>query len=217
LQSDLAKQSSSLNNYFSLFSTNYHKSQEKRIKSIEALWLNLLEFKKIIPSEGSFVYNILGEKEIEDYWTRETNNEFYIAGQKSLLSINEADHWKTYYLYAELIDKERPFIGEKIWHFYELYLMFHGRIAVLLLHGRKDRKYKHWHHDDYLKQILETFLSKEEVLHIYNFKINSLKITSAFLEQKLLQEINKSLSGETLTETAIEQINRFDILFKLPT
>jgi len=215
LQSELNRNNNTLTSLISLYSTNYHQAQDRRIKAIETLWNNLLEFNNVIPNEGHLIFNIFGDKEIEDYWTRQTDNELYLAGLNALLNINENEHWKKFYSFRNIIEKERPFLGEKIWYLYELFNSFTSRIAHLLLRGRNDRKYKHWHHDSFIKQIFDSYLSKQEVDYIYSAKINSLRLTLAFLENKLLQEINKTLSGETLSETAIERIKQFEKVLKV--
>ena len=215
LQSELSKNNSTLTSLISLYSTNYHQAQDRRIKAIETLWTKLLEFNKVIPNEGHMIFNVLGEKEIEDYWTRQTDNKLYLAGLNALLNINENEHWKKHYSFRNLIENERPFLGENIWYLYELFNTFSSRIAHLLLSGRKEKKYKHWHHDGFIHQLLESYLNKQEVDYIYSIKVNSLRITIAFLENKLLQEINKTLSGETLSETAIDRIKQFEKILKI--
>ena len=74
--------------------------------------------------------------------------------------------------------------------------------------------FEHWHKDSLIKNLFESTLSADEIKYIYSLKLRSLKITSAFLENKLLNEINKILSGETLSESALDRIKKFDkVLF----
>ena len=210
LQGELTKNNNSLNSLITLYAANYHQAQDRRIKAIEILWINLLQFKGFIPGSGHMVYNIFLEKEIEGYWTSENENKNFLAARNSFLEVNESEHIHKYYEFINLIEKERPFIGERIWLYYDIYKTFLGRIGILLIHGAKNRQFEHWHNDGLIKDLFENTLAKEEVKYIYSIKLSSLKITMAFLENKLLSEVNKTLSGETLSESALERIKKFD-------
>lgn len=214
LQAELAKNNNSLNNLVTLSASNYHQAQDRRIKAIEVLWTNLLAYREVIPSQGQMIYNVFTEEEIENYWTSE--NPFVIAGRRELLKIDQNEWLKRFHNIEATIEKERPFIGEQIWAKYRLYKVFKGRIAMLILMGIPKKQFHHWQKDSHLKEILESGLTKEEVQEIYAVRITSLNITSAFLENKLLGEINMTLSGEALSDTAFERIKKFEKLVVSP-
>lgn len=214
IQSELNKNNAAFSSILSLSGTNHNQAQERRIKAIETLWQNLLEYKYIIPPEGNFIYNILGVEEIENFWVRDTDNKPFNALRDKLANLDVNVHLNKYQPFLGVIKKEHPFIGEKIWDAFYLYQQFIGRIAVLLLIERKKEGFIHWHKDKYMKEILEGYLNKEEVAYLYSAKYESLKITSEFLENKLLIEINKIISGESFSETALERIKRLAPLFE---
>jgi hypothetical protein len=213
IQSELSKNNATFNSILSLSAANYHQAQERRIKAIEILWQNLLEYKNIIPPEGQFIYNILGENEIENFWIRETDNKHFNALRDKLAGLDVNTHINRYLLVLASIKSERAFIGEKIWDAYFVYQQFIGRIAVLLLIEKKKEGFIHWNKDDLMNEILESYLSKNEIEYLYSSTYNSLKVTSEFLENKLLIEINKVLSGESFSETALERIKRLTPIF----
>lgn len=162
LQSQLTKNNNSLSHLISLYGTSYHQAQERRIKAIEVLWINLLQFKGTIPSTGHLIYNILSDDEIEAYWKKETNNKNFLAGQNILLNINEIERSNKILALITEIEKERPFIGENIWLYYDIYKTFIGRIGFLLINGTEKRYFKHWHKDSLINSLFDKTLTPEE-------------------------------------------------------
>jgi hypothetical protein len=210
LQSELARNNNTLNSLITLFGSNYQQAQERRIKAIDVLWSGLNELKKILPDIGFIIYNVLTDEEISEYFNR-------IAKQQTIetntfIRANEDDNFSQVISKSEVLNLERPFLGETIWFQFELYKTFVTRISYKLIASVKNRQFEHWHKDSFLKQLLQNSLSQEEFSYIYSQKVSSLKITMAFLENKLLAEINKTLSGETFTETVLERFKKIEEL-----
>jgi len=212
LQSELSKSNNLLNHLLSGYGSNYQQAQNRRIKAIEVLWNNLLLFKNIIPSIGHLIYNILTEEEIIDYVRREKERNPY--GSLSLIRANEDENFKKCLAFTEIIEIEKPFISEQTWFFYQLYKIFVSRISYFLIEDAKKQSFKHWHNDKVIRDLLERSLGKEEFNYLYSQKMRSLEITLAFLENKLLQEINKTLTGDDFTTGAVERFKKFEQIIK---
>jgi hypothetical protein len=211
LQSELDKNNSTLNSLITLTASNYHQAQQRRIQAIEVLWKNLLLYKEIIPIGGYTVYGILTDKELETYFTRQTDNGYFLHDRNSITNLLEPSYLPEYFNRTAIIDTERPFIGEKIWSNYKILQGFIGRIVFLLKVAAEKKKTDHWHNDEGLKQILGSYLSVEEMKYVYSRRVSSLQITIELLEGKLLTETNKVLSGETFSENALERVKKFEI------
>jgi hypothetical protein len=179
IQSDLARSNNTVNSLLSLFGSNYQESQQRRILAIENLWTNLLKFNNIVPIIGHAVYNVLTEEEVENYIAHLKHTQ--IIDDNTLIG-NDADaNYRKSLRYTEEIDKQRPFLDEKIWFYYNLYATFVGRISYSLIEQAKRQAFRHWHKDTVTKNLLQKSLMKEELEYIYSNKTNSLKITLAFL------------------------------------
>lgn len=211
LQSDLDKSNDTLNSLINTTASNYHQAQQRRIHAIEIIWTSLLSYKEIIPSGGYTIYGILTDKELESYFTRESDNEYFLHGRNSIAKLTQPSYYAEYFNKTVTIEKERPFIGETIWISYKILEGFIGRIAYLLKIAVEKQSISHWHNDQGMKQILGSYLSAEEMKYVYSKRINSLEITVELLEGKLLTEINKVLSGETFSENALQRVKRFEI------
>jgi hypothetical protein len=210
LQGEIAKNNSTLNSVLALYGSNHHQAQDRRILAIEVLWKNLIEYKNIVPDVTHLLFNYLTEKEIEDFWIRETDNSLHHAHKKQLMSLDFDARISNSFDFIKLIELERPFIGERIWFHFDIYKIFLGRITYLMQVGTQDKKFEHWQKDKHLKQLLSDTLSSKEVDYIYSLEVNSLKSTSILLEGKLIQEIDKTLSGEAFSETVLDRVKKFE-------
>lgn len=211
LKHSFNKQNDLLNTLMVSYNSNYNQAQGKRIKSIEILWENLLGYKGIIPSDCAFVFNILTEDEIEAFWERETDNLVFIEIRNGLIKLDKNENLN-YLGKSKAILKERPFLGEEIWLYYEIYKVFLGRISYLLFKGIENMKFEHWHNDASLRGLFSDNFSKEEFNYIYSHKLRSLDVTINFLEAKLLDEINSTLSGDKASESVLTRIRKFESL-----
>jgi len=215
LQGEISKNNGTLNSLITLYGTSHHQAQDRRIKAIEVLWANLMPYRDILPDAAILIYNVLTEKEVDDFWNRKTDNSLHNSHIANLQTFDFDKHIGKYLASLKIVDKEQPFIGEKIWLYFDIYRIFLGRIAVLIQFGTEKRKFDHWHRDAYLKQLFEQTLSKEEVEYIYSLKMNSLKSTMALLENRLIQEIDRTLSGERFSETALDRVRKFESYFPI--
>lgn len=210
LQGEISKSNGTLTSLITLYGASHHQAQDRRIKAIEIIWAALMPFRDIIPAAANRIYNALTEEEIEDFWNRRTDNFMYNVHATFLQEFDFTNHFSEHLDSIAAVDSERPFVGEKIWLYFDLYRIFLSRIAVLSKLGTEKKKFEHWHKDLHLKQLFEQTLSKEEVEYIYSLKINSLKNTMALLENRLIQEIDKTLSGERFSETALDRVKKFE-------
>lgn len=206
IQSELMRHNTSLNTITNLQGSNYQQAQNKRIEAITVLWDKILGYQDVVPPMGSFIYNVLSKKEIEDLWDDSKQNSDFIPNRDLLKRVHRDTHLTEHINYLKEVEKMRPFLGEEIWSLFALYRTFLGRISVLLLDSVKSKKLFHWHEDGLLKQLFKEKLTKEEYDFIYNLKIHSLDITTKLIENKLLFEINKNLSGEILSQSALERL-----------
>lgn len=212
LQGEIQKNNNAISSLLSMYGTTHQQAQERRIRAIETLWTNLSKFKKIIPSSVTgFIYSVLNDEEIKDLWTRATDDPGYNDMRSSLKYFDFTSQMKNYTEIVDIIEGERPFIGEKIWQQFEVYKMFLGRIFYLVQDGTRKSALKHWHNDEPLKDFFKRTLSDKEFEYIYSTHINSYTIASALLERKLLREIDRNLSGENFSESALEQAKKLEL------
>jgi hypothetical protein len=213
LQSEFTRSNNTLNSLLTLYGSHSQQAQTRRIQAIESLWTNLLKFREIIPSIGHVLYNILTEEEVKNYVEHLRKRQ--AIEENTLIRINETENFNKCLAYGDNIDLERPFLSDKAWFYFELYKGFVSRLSYFLIEQAKKEAFKHWHNDQALKNIMEKSLTKDEFHYFYSHKVNSLKIALSFLENKILQETNKTLLGETFSQNALEISIKYESLIKL--
>lgn len=210
LQGDIDKSTNTITQLLSIHGTSYGQAQERRIKAIEILWAKLIEFEEVVPPPFHVIFNVLTEEEMKNFWTLKTDNALYNTYRLGLQNHDFNQKITDYRKTLDAVKLERPFLGEHIWNFAELYIVFIGRIAYAGQEGTKRKTYVHWHHDSILKDLFKKTLEESEYEYVYSNKMESLKRTETLLENKLIAEIDKVLSGTHTTESALDRLKKFE-------
>jgi len=200
--------SSERETFSSNFSNTANVSQEKRIESIGEFWITILELKECLSNTGQLMISILTENEMKNFF----HNNIY-----KYKFIEEVNDPKLHTRFSELLrkaEKERPFIGEKIWLDYTLFLGFIGRSIYIFEQSIKKGELIFWLDDKYPEEILFKYLEKSELDLIKSNKSSSFKYTLEILEQKILKEIDNTLSGKRSSVDSIKLARKLTDLNK---
>lgn len=215
LQGDIDKNNNAISELVSMYGDSYGQAQDRRIKAIEILWAKLMELENLIPPPIHAIFNVLTEEEVKNFWTESTDNIFYTRFRTLLREFDFHHHFAVYSKTFDQIKMERPFLGERIWTIAEVLVVFTARIAHFAQEGTEKQMFKHWHHDQMLQDLFRKTLKESEYEYIYSKEGESLKLTQALLENKLIEEIEKVLSGTHTTESALDRLKTFETALKL--
>jgi hypothetical protein len=194
----IESKSSERETFLSNFSNTANVSQEKRIESIGEFWSTVLELKDCLSSTGQLMYSIMTKEEMKDFF----GNNIY-----QNVFMGEVNDPNLHSRFSELLRKaeiERPFIGEKIWFNYTLLLGFVGRTIYLFEQSVKKRELIFWLDDKYPEEVLFKYLRKSELDLIKSNRSSSFKYTLEILEQRILKEIDLTLSGKRTSVDSIK-------------
>src|SRR5690606_6036682 len=122
-----------------------------------------------------------------------------------LEKLKESNIFNEYDEIEKNIERIRPFLSEEIWINFLYLKTFNARIVYVYSIGTADYKTKYWKNDKPLIKLVEDSLSIDEKNTVLNAKIGSVGLYQNIMEQRILMEINKILSGHYTSE---ESLNR---------
>lgn len=186
------------------YSSSHQFSQSNRIKAVQTLWDSILETRKL-GETPSFFFGILLERE---YNTVYDNGK--IMSQLNSLSFDNTVGKIPPII--ESVEKSRPFLGEHLWSLFQIYTILVGRVSWLLIEGINKKDIKSWHKDKYIQSILNEIFNEKEIQFITSKMIGSFKVATELLEQKLLFEILKIISGELAAESDLSKVKKLQEL-----
>jgi hypothetical protein len=164
-------------------------SHQKRIAGIERLWSTLLAIRSSF-SEVVFFFEIFLPREYESVLKKDD------PLAKRLSQLN--DEWIVSHLEPiSALETERPYLGETLWSRISIYQSFLGRLAVLIVMGKRKGHIQNWAEDKGIRQLLSVVLP-EKTVDIMLGKTGTfpaLRWAIASLESLILEETSLILSG----------------------
>lgn len=195
---------------------SYFKSSEKLIdKKIEAyclLWETAQKVKDHILPEMETIYNILTNDEIGDI------NAFEKIGKAS--HINEYRRLmtevelKSTYDFTKKVALHRPFISDKAFKLFIVMQIFILRLRYKFIESYINREIYDWKKDNSTVQVLGASLTENEIKHVMNLDLNSLRTLIEIIELKIIQTTKRDLNINHTAEDAVQYVRKMEELFK---
>lgn len=207
LENELTEKSTIFNSLIDVQKSNYGFTQQKRIESIDKCWQTLQHFKLSIPAIVVFIFNFLTEKELHSLFDDDKKQK----QSNTLKAIVDSDFEEIYKLskdFQNLLFSQRPFLGEKLYFIMQTYSVFIGRSMYVAEKGYLNDNLI-WRHDSSLMVILTTVLSSSEIDFITKQEMNSYRIASEVLENKIINIITDVFSGKVASDDSLEHIKHF--------
>lgn len=190
------------------YSSSHQFSQSNRIKAVEILWDNVLNLRNLCSFPLLF-FDALYEMEYNQVYS----NNIMMSGLNSL-SIDDANEEMSTII--DNVEKYRPFLGEQLWSIFRIYIILSIRPLYLLVKGRDTKNIKSWDEDEYIQTILNKTLTEEDKKSIpsYPKNMHPLRPTVELMEQKILFETLKIISGELAAENDFSKAKSLQNLLK---
>lgn len=195
---------------------SYFKSSEKLIdKKIEAyclLWETAQKVKDHILPEMETIYNILTNDEIGDI------NAFEKIGKAS--HINEYRRLmtevelKSTHDFTKKVALHRPFISDKAFKLFIVMQIFILRLRYKFIESYINREIYDWKKDKATVGVLRASLKENEINHIMNIDIYSLRTLIEIFELKIIQTTKRDLNINHTAEDAVQYVRKMEELFK---
>lgn len=196
------------------FSEGQKSSMERRLQAIDQIWSETISIRSVVPPSMIIVDALkINEKErnrkILNHELTENMNWSIDEYKDKMQSISKS------------VEECRPYVGELIWVVFFAYQVLHVRVSVIFLQMKLinvDDRVK-WYKDETIHEIISTILDEGELETFNNLEYGKFFWLRRKLEQKLLTQMNKIISGElygddaqqNFATTVIEKLEKIDI------
>ncbi|WP_155296239.1 hypothetical protein [Spirosoma rigui] len=212
LKGDITRNNTLINTLLGQHGQAYQKVLDKRIDSSQKLWHLILEYKSTVPTSVSMAYDIFTDEEIREGIL--DCDKGLGAWGADLLKINNRELSKLQNPIFDNIVKLRPFLSLKLSQLGFVYGAIMGRMSFILTESYKEGKPRAWVDDDGIKQLLKNVLEPAEIDYIYNkIQATHYSTTVNILETKIVNEINIMLSGDSIVNDAIIQVEKWNSMY----
>ena len=192
LRSVLANDRLSLESAAKSFQTGQDLNQQKRLAAVERMWAATLELRKNF-SAPVFFLSILLPTEY-DVAVRGGKGKGIAAAVADLTLESIGKSMES----ADLIEQDRPYLGETLWLQFFTYRAFLGRIAYIVVEGKRSMRFAgDWRQDSGVRQLLSYVLAEQAVSGLLTGTDSAISINRAInsLESLILKEVSLITSG----------------------
>ncbi|HWR15642.1 MAG TPA: restriction endonuclease [Terriglobales bacterium] len=162
---------------------------QKRISATETLWSAVLDLKQSL-SSAVFFYTILLPSEYDSVFEDHGNMHDVVSSITDDL-INDA------MTRANEVERCRPYLSEVLWSHFFVYRAFLGRLATLIVMGKRHQHIENWRNDGGIKQILGCVFREQDFKALLGGDSNPHAIGHILdrLQSLMLAEINRVSSA----------------------
>jgi len=176
-------------------------SQERRLEALETFWKATVELRAKSPAALTYVDILVPEEYDEllrnpklspalDRVTEQTLDAQFDVGT------------------AHQVDNARLYAGEYLFSLFFAYRAITGRIALMLMDGRKNRKIENWAQDSGIRGLMRLVLSGREVEEFDKLRLGRIMWLGNQIESKMLAHSWKIISGEASAEFGLQQASK---------
>jgi hypothetical protein len=180
------------------FASGEGLSHQKRIEGVDALWAAVLELRHGL-SGPVFFYGILLPSEYDDVLQKDG------AIAASISGLSDSTMHQTLSSVSP-VERQRPFVGETLWLRFFIYRAFLGRLAHLIVDGKRKGHIPDWRDDSGVGQLLGHVLQKKALEQLLQSKKDPTAINRALnsLESLILEEMSLITSGQRSSLASFE-------------
>ncbi len=215
MKGEIDRKNNLISQLLTTHSNSFNIANTKKIEHIEKFWNSIIQIREI--NYGTeFIYSFLLDSEIEKLYTDQGIGSKNIREQYlTKISANYSDTSDKASKIKSEIDKQRPFIGEKLFSLFYVYFTFSMRSTYLLIKDSSQGKCNIWKSDSALIKNLQDNLNEAELEYLKSKDFGSYQTAIALLEAKMTNEIHYSLTGEEAVDNSIKQVEKLESLLKL--
>ena len=177
----------------SSFTAGQRLGAERKLEAANRLWTEIVKIREVVPPIMLYV-DAHKEDETDRY------NEFSNSIRQNGLNLNwTPEEFKDKInSISKSMEEVRPYIGEYLWAVFKVYSTVHMRICVKLqfinLNGTES--IVNWHNDQMIQDMVSAILDDNEIELFNSQQYGKLRFLRSVLEQKILVELEKFISGE---------------------
>ena len=203
LSNDMQLQKSFLESIRTSFLTGQQFSIERKLVAVDRLWKEVLEVRKLLAIEMSFI-DVFGEGEAKKFKEFKESS----AGVEFLIKKTPEEIRESLNSISSGMEDIRPYVSEYLWALFDSYRTVHLRVFVSLHSQVGDEGYKEidWYNDEGTYEIISAILNTNELSDFDKLQYGKFSWLVRSLEYKLLVELRRIISGQHFAEDALEKV-----------
>lgn len=176
--------------------------QQRRVAAVERLWTAVLELRDRL-SGPVFFFGILLPSEYDSVFEK---GGAFAASIAELTDDTIVGAMKP----TREVENDRPHLGDTLWLQFFIYRAFLGRLAHLVVEGKRHRHIPDWREDDGVSQLLGHVLPEQTVVSLLGSKKDPSAVNKAtnMLESLILREISLITSGRRSSLESFENAKK---------
>ena len=211
----LEKQAQLQSSAFSSFVAAQQAAMGRRLDAAETLWNDLLLFRSALPPIFDYL-DILTEEEFPEAINHPRGQELFDKLSEDEIRSFAASHGLRGDIGQRLdysLERVRPYVDEYLWAIFSTYKIIMVRIWWHMA-WFKERKgdYIYWYKNEYTRELIESVLTPDELADLDRARLGKISELRHKLEQKMVDELRRVLSGETSGSDSLHQARKYQDL-----
>ena len=203
LRKDLMRSNNTLSNLQNNYLSQIQVVNVKKLEAMEQLWKACLLVRESIPSSLYPVLSILPEEYVNMEYLNTPNPKGLEIGKEIRIIAPIIDINKP-------IEKLRPFIPMDLYALHKTHTSIVTGAVFNAITKFEKGNITHWKNEESIKKLLCETLTDREINHIYSLTYQSFQSLMELMELKIIECINKNITGEGTTVDSIEQLKRME-------
>ena len=209
----LEKQAQLQSAAFSSFAAVQQAAMKKRLKAAETIWNEVLSFSDSLPPIFGYM-DILTVEEYPEAGSRGNGRTLFAAlSEDEVMAFATAPAGEGRKGWAvDDLAKQRLYVDEELWSIFALYRAIMTRIWLHLAWSKAKPEHIYWFRNKHTRQLMEAALTPEELADVDQARIGKISNLRVKLEQKILAELRRMISGEVSGSDSLQQAKRYQRL-----
>lgn len=178
------------------FTESHGAAHERRLKAIETTWRAILRLREMTPQiltvldimPPDLYHRALDETKLKNMMDQ-LSYEILSSALSNLAAVEEI----------------RPFVGEYIYSLFLSCTSIVTTTTLFLIRCRESREMRLWYEDETVLRLIRQVTTEDEFQKFSSAKIERFKLIQSLIEQKILAQVNRIISGEESKYLALEQ------------
>jgi hypothetical protein len=182
-----------------LMTTSHSAALERRLDGIQKLWESIERSSFELPALIAWLDHDLIE------WTPDKMNGDEL---RRLLQDDWKKRFESQASSILAVSEKRPFLGSKLFSLFTAYHSFLGQVISTTFYSLENNNFRAWFEEEDTCALVKQILTDQEYDRFLEKKGRKLRFVLNLLKSKLLDEIQRDLSGAPATSQLIEEANK---------
>lgn len=214
-ENQLQEQTRLQSSAFSSFAAAQQASVERRLDAVETIWADLLAFRRDLPLVFEYL-DVLTVKEMAEVLNHPNGQKFFEELSEETLRTLIASHGLNGDIWRKkdyTLEKVRPYVSDYLWGTFLMYKKIMFRVWLHLVWFKtKGGDHIYWYNHPHTRRLIESILTADELADFDRSSMGKIEWLRFRLEQKVVAELRRMISGEVLGSESLQQARKYQQL-----